>query len=153
MTNTEHLCSELQTLWHEHFPLSKAMGLEVVSFEDHVLTTRAPLSLNTNIHNTAFAGSLYAVEAMTAWGVLYLEIVSAELDASIIHAHGDINFAKTIEEDIVAQSDFSELTHCIDELRDNGKTRMSISTQVFASGDLASEFKGDYLARLNLTDQ
>ena len=118
-----------------------------------MLTTRAPLSLNTNIHNTAFAGSLYAIEAMTAWGVLYLEIVSAKLDASIIHAHGDINFAKTIEEDIVAQSDFSELTHCIDELRDNGKTRMSISTQVFASGDLASEFKGDYLARLNLTDQ
>ena len=78
MTNTEHLCAELQTLWHEHFPLSKAMGLEVVSFEDHVLTTRAPLSLNTNIHNTAFAGSLYAIEAMTAWGVLYLEIVSAK---------------------------------------------------------------------------
>ena len=153
MSNTEHLCQELQTLWHTHFPLSKAMGLEVLSYEHHVLTTRAPLSLNTNIHDTAFAGSLYAIEAMTAWGVLYLEIVSAELNASIIHAHGDINFAKTIQEDIVAQSDFSQLTHCIDELRDNGKTRMSISTQVYAKDELASEFKGDYLARLDRTDQ
>ena len=129
------------------------MGLEVLSFADHILTTRAPLSLNTNIHDTAFAGSLYAIEAMTAWGVLYLEIVSAGLDASIIHAHGDINFAKTIKEDIVAQSDFSQLTECIAELKDSGKTRMSITTQVFADGELASEFKGDYLARLNLTDQ
>ena len=129
------------------------MGLEVLSYDNHVLTTRAPLFLNTNIHDTAFAGSLYAIEAMTAWGVLYLEIVSAELEASIIHAHGDINFAKTIQEDIVAQSDFSQLTHCINELRDNGKTRMSISTQVYANDELASEFKGDYLARLDRTDQ
>lgn len=153
MSNPDDLCQELQSLWHEHFPLSKAMGLEVVRFADHALTTRAPLRLNTNIHDTAFAGSLYAMEAMTAWGVLYLEIVSAGLDASIIHAHGEIDFARTIQEDIVAQADFSDLTHCIDELRDKGKTRMAISTQVFAAGELASAFKGDYLARLNRTDQ
>ena len=141
-------CSDLQTLWHENFPLAKAMGLAVVSYENHVLTTRAPLSLNTNIHKTAFAGSLYAIEAMTAWGVLYLEIAAAGLDASIIHARGEIEFAKTIEEDIVAKSDFSDLQHCIDELKNEGKTRMTINTEVVAVDGLASKFSGDYLARV-----
>lgn len=153
MNNTDALCQNLQTLWHDNFPLSKAMGLEVLSFNNHTLTTRAPLDLNTNIHDTAFAGSLYAIEAMTAWGVLYLEIQAAGLSASIIHAHGNINFAKTITEDIVAVSDFSGLAHHIDELAQTGKTRMSIDTSVAADGETASTFTGDYLARLDLVDQ
>ncbi|NKC00790.1 MAG: hypothetical protein GKR90_20160 [Pseudomonadales bacterium] len=153
MANSEDLCRELQSLWHRNFPLSKAMGLEVVSFSDHVLTTRAPLTPNTNIHNTAFAGSLYAIEAMTAWGVLYLEIESAGLSASIIHAHGDIDFAKTVNEDIVAVSDFSKLTNHIDELAEQGKTRLTIGTTVQTVDGTASQFSGDYLARLERTDQ
>ena len=153
MTNSEALCSELQSLWHENFPLSKAMGLTVVSFTDHVLTTQAPLLGNTNIHNTAFAGSLYAIEAMTAWGLLYLEIVDAGLHASIIHAHGDIDFTKTVNEDIVAVADFSTLTYHIDELAERGKTRLTIAAKVQTKDGVASQFSGDYLARLERTDQ
>ncbi|MDG2278940.1 MAG: YiiD C-terminal domain-containing protein [Pseudomonadales bacterium] len=153
MTNSDDLCRELQSLWHQNFPLSKAMGLTVVSFTDHILTTRAPLLPNTNIHNTAFAGSLYAIEAMTAWGLLYLEIANAGLHASIIHAHGDIDFAKTVNEDIVAMADFSTLTNHIDELAERGKTRLTIAAKVQTKDGVASQFSGDYLARLERTDQ
>lgn len=152
MPNTDALCQELQTLWHVHFPLAKAMGLEVVSFEAHRLTTRAPLVLNTNIHDTAFAGSLYAIQAMTAWGVLHLEIEKAGLSASIIHAHGDIDFAKTVSTDIVAVCDFSDHLDRITELNALGKTRVTLTTSVSASDGVASTFSGDYLARLTRAD-
>jgi thioesterase domain-containing protein len=152
MPNTDALCQELQILWHAHFPLAKAMGLEVISFDAHRLTTRAPLVLNTNIHNTAFAGSLYAIQAMTAWGALYLEIERAELSASIIHAHGDIDFAKTVTTDIVAVCDFSDHLDRISELKTQGKTRVTLTTSVSASQGVASTFSGDYLARLARTD-
>lgn len=153
MSNTDDLCQQLQTLWQVHFPLSKAMGLEVVSFADHCLTTRAPLSLNTNIHDTAFAGSLYAIQAMTAWGALYLEIARAGLSASIIHAHGEIDFAKTVNTDIIAACDFSDHAARIGEFQDTGKIRLTLTTEVSTSDGLASAFSGDYLARRVRADQ
>ena len=76
--NTDALCKDLQSIWDQSFPLCGAMGLTVVSFDNHLLTTEAPLVLNTNIHGTAFAGSLYAIEAITAWGALYLELKCSE---------------------------------------------------------------------------
>ena len=151
--NTDALCKDLQSIWDQSFPLCGAMGLTVVSFENHLLTTQAPLVLNTNIHGTAFAGSLYAIEAITAWGVLYLELKCAGLDASLIHAHGEINFAHTINEDIHATADFSNLLDHIDELTSTGKTRLTIDTEVHAADRIASRFTGDYLARLRRTDQ
>ena len=148
MSTEEH---NLQTLWHSHFPLSKAMGLSVISFQEHVLTTMSPLAANTNIHDTAFAGSLYAQQAMTAWGLLYLEIARAGLDASLIHADGEIKFHKTLTSDIYATSDFNGLEAHLDELAEKGKTRLTLEAQAGSGepgSDPASTFVGTYVARL-----
>jgi thioesterase domain-containing protein len=154
MTDTAALCDNLQTLWHEHFPLSKAMDVQVVSFTDHVLTTRTRLAPNTNIHNSAFAGSLYAIESLTAWGVLYLELEQAGFDASIIHARGNIEFDAPVRDDIIAVSDFSGQEHIFEVLRRTGKARLSLATEVFPAsqppdGSAASHFEGLYVVRLN----
>ena len=141
----------LQTLWHSNFPLSKAMGLTVVSYQQHRLVTRSPLELNTNIHNTAFAGSLYTQLAMTAWGLLHLEIVTAGLDASIIHADGKIDFHSTLETDIYAAGDFSDLSQHVQELQTKGKTRLNMTCVAGSDPDItepSSSFSGTYLARL-----
>lgn len=143
------MCTDLEQLWHQNFPLAKAMGLKAEIFTDHRLTTSAPLVLNTNIHGTAFAGSLYTTLAMTAWGLLHLEIQLAGLEGSIIHAEGNIDFFKTIQTDIVAVSSFADHLSSIDELRDTGQTRLTL-TAVVADGDaVLCQFSGSYLARLN----
>ena len=149
MTDHKQLCQNLQTLWHTDFPLSKAMDMELVSFAGHVITTRAALAPNTNTHGTAFAGSLYAIEALTAWGLLYLELAAAGLDASIIHASGNIEFARPVQEDIVATSDFAGHTETLERLPGAGKVRLTLSTEVRAAGELASRFEGVYVVRLN----
>ena len=152
MNEHAQLCQDLQTLWHEHFPLTRSMEVQVASYTDHVLTTRTPLMPNTNIHNTAFAGSLYAIESLTAWGVLYLELQVAGFDASIIHASGTIKFDSTITTDIVACTDFSGNESIFEELRSTGKARLNLRTQVFSTDNLtepAGEFSGLYVVRLN----
>ncbi len=139
----------LQQIWQDHFPLSKAMGLRVAEYDGAKLTTSTPLHLNTNIHQTAFAGSLYAVQAMTCWGLLYLQLAAQGLDASIIRAHGNINFAKTVQEDIISTAKFSGHEAVLDTLDAKGKVRLEMTAEVIAAGAVASSFTGTYLARLN----
>lgn len=142
-------CRHLEVLWHRDFPIAQAMQVQVEAFDAHSLTTRAPLSPNTNIHGTAFAGSLYALEALTAWGLIYLECRALGMDASIIHANGTINFATTIEEDIVACCHEARMPEHLSTLRSTGKVRFDLTTQVHVDGQLASEFTGNYAVRLN----
>ncbi len=114
-----------------------------------MLTTRTSLTPNTNTHGTAFAGSLYAIEALTAWGLLYLELLEAGFDASIIHANGNIEFAHPVKEDILAQASFVGHEGIFATLRDTGKARLTLTTQVSAGGKVASQFSGLYVVRLN----
>ena len=125
------------------------MGLEVISFENHVLSARAPLDLNTNIHNTGFAGSLYTIQAMTAWGSIYLATRAAGMDAFIILARSEIDYAATVEEDLLATSDLTPHLAFLDQLRDDGKARLDLETFVHTekSGQ-ASTFKGRYVTRI-----
>lgn len=149
MTDLDPLCQELQDLWHHDFPLSKAMDMHVANFAGHVITTHTSLKPNTNTHGTAFAGSLYAIEALTAWGLLYLELAHAGLDGSIIHASGNIEFAKPVTEDIVATASFTAHGNAMDELRQTGKLRLQLVTEVIVEDAIASRFEGLYVVRLN----
>ena len=149
MTDLERHCHELQKVWDEHFPMVRAMGVKVGQYDNHTLTTHTPLVGNTNIHGTAFAGSLYAIEALTAWGLLYLEIAMAGLDASIIHAAGNIEFSETVNGEIVAVSRLGEHTSAMEELAANGKIRLELASEVITEGRVASRFRGDYAVRLD----
>ena len=147
--NQETLLSErLEALWVRDFPLTEAMGMKVDSYRDHVLTTRSALKPNnTNTHGTAFGGSLYAIEALTAWSLLWLEMEAAGLSGSIIHARGNIEFKRTIREDIVAVADFSAHTEALQALARHGRMRTTLVTEVYTEGELASRFEGEYTAR------
>lgn len=80
----------LEGLIRDHIPLSRALDFRVAALDAGSIEVIAPLEPNINIHGSAFAGSLYAVAMLTAWGLcthlfqragLYVELVVA--DASI----------------------------------------------------------------------
>lgn len=150
MNHVTGLRQELEALWASDFPLSRAMGMEVVSFAGHVLTTRSSLEPNnTNTHGTAFGGSLYAIEALTAWSLFWLEMRAAGLSGSIIHARGNVEFARTVREDIVAVADFSGHLPTLETLATEGRARVTLVTEIRVRGQLASRFEGEYTARLD----
>ncbi len=152
MTDTQQLCQDLEALWHAEFPLTRTMQVEVVDYANHVLTVRAPVTPNRNIHNTAFAGSLYAIEALAAWGLLYLELQVAGHDASIVHAEGHIDFSAPVVDDIVARADFSGSAHHLEELASTGKTRLTLASELVTQDGVASRFSGLFVVRANRPD-
>ncbi|MGB0997034.1 MAG: YiiD C-terminal domain-containing protein [Pseudomonadales bacterium] len=150
MTELNDLCTSLQTIWHEQIPLSKAMDMQIVSFADNVLTCRASLGPNVNVHGTAFAGSLYAVQALTGWGMVHLQLQLNELDASIVIANGCIDYATPVAEDIVVQCSFGEHEAEMEKLKTTGKARFQLACNVLLdNGSSAGGFSGLYAVRLN----
>ena len=150
MTDMDTLCQNLEAIWHEQIPLSKAMTMKIENFRNHVLTTHAGLAPNVNVHGTAFAGSLYAIQALTGWGMMHLQLKLNDLDASIVIANGQIDYARPVAEDIHVTCSFGEHLKEFEKLKTTGKGRFPLSTKVLlADGAEAGGFSGLYAVRLN----
>lgn len=67
---SQYLNSEAQEI-HNHIQETQTparlLGIRVDNLTQDSLTLSAPLSLNTNVHGTAFAGSLYAVGVLCSY--------------------------------------------------------------------------------------
>lgn len=148
--DTKALCEQLHSTWYQQIPLSQAMQMRIADFDGQVLTTEASLAPNVNVHGTAFAGSLYAIQALTGWGMMHLQLALNGLDASIVIASGQINYAKPVAQDIRVRCSFGDHLAEMETLQANGKGRFPLTCQVLlADGNPAGEFSGDYAVRLN----
>jgi thioesterase domain-containing protein len=102
------------------------------------------------VHGTAFAGSLYAIQALTGWGMMHLQLKLNVLDASIVIASGQINYAKPVAEDIFVRCSFGQHHDEMTKLKTSGKGRFPLVCEVLlADGSRAGEFSGVYAVRLN----
>ncbi len=150
MTELHDLCTDLQAIWYQQIPLSEAMDMRIVDFADNTLTCCASLAPNVNVHGTAFAGSLYAVQALTGWGMMHLQLQLHELDASIVIANGQIDYAKPVAEKIVVSCSFAGQEAAMDNLQKSGKGRFQLTSKVqLSDGSSAGSFSGLYAVRLN----
>ena len=150
MTELHDLCTDLQAIWYQQIPLSKAMDMRIVDFADNTLTCCASLAPNVNVHGTAFAGSLYAVQALTGWGMMHLQLQLHELDASIVIANGQLDYAKPVAEEIVVSCSFAGQEAAMDNLQKSGKGRFQLTSKVqLSDGSSAGSFSGLYAVRLN----
>ena len=78
------LPDQLERYLHEHIPLSKAMGVSVLSVGEEAVTLRAPLAPNINHRETVFGGSASALAILAAWSLLHtrLDRKSTRLNSS-----------------------------------------------------------------------
>ncbi len=146
--NPNTLTDELQEIWHNEIPLSKNMELSIVSFANNQLITRASLAPNVNVHGTAFAGSLYAVQALTGWGMMHLQTQMLGVDASILIANGNIDYSLPVKQDIISICQFDGYESEIKSLLDNGKARFHLKCAVGIGDAVASSFDGVYAVKI-----
>ena len=147
---TSSYVEELEALWQSDFPLNRSMRLTVADYKPGLIQTKAPLEGNTNTHGTAFAGSLYALQALSAWGLIWLELRRAGIDASIIHASGDIKFHAPLGTDIAIQCHWSDYPQLLAQLRDTGRIKFELHTTVALGAEHCAEFSGVYVVRKEL---
>ena len=143
------ICAELQTTWHAEIPISAAMGTEVVSYADNEFVVRAGLEPNINVHGTAFAGSLYAICALTGWGMVWLKLREAGLDGHIVLAEGRIEYGRAVTGDIVCSCRFDPEVQGpgLAAFAKSPRTMLALSCTIDTRGKQAVRFEGIYAIR------
>ncbi len=144
------LCEQLQATWYEKIPITNSLGVRVAGFDGSVLTVKADFDANINLHGTAFAGSLYAVNALCGWSMIHLQLALAEMPGSIVLVEGNIRYAAPVRESILATclwEDQGEVIRALKRGRKRG--RIEVASTVEQDGQSAACFQGRYAIRID----
>jgi thioesterase domain-containing protein len=151
MTTTESQAAHLQTVLHHDIPLTRDMGMKVISWQNHQLRLHLPLAQNINHKSTLFGGSLYCGAVLAGWGWLYLRLKEAGIDdGHIVIQDGQIQYPLPVKRDGVAICDApDEATwdRFVKMYQRRGRARLALATRIVAenSDQTAVEFLGQYV--------
>ena len=144
---TDNALREAEKFFHERIPLTRAMGLRVISDQTHRFALEAPVALNYNHLHTAFGGSINAVATLAGYGFLWLALDDEA--AHVVVGSSSIRFLQPVRESIRAvciQPPTDELAAFHERLRGKGKARITLSVRVEEKGILAADFEGVFVA-------
>ena len=133
--------AELEARIRDGIPLSKQMDFCVRSLSENSITVSGGAEQNLNVHGTAFAGSLYAVATLAAWGLVQSQLPA---NADLVLAKGEIRYLKPVVGDIVAQCHIESeaFKAFLSALQQKGKARLTATATIPAANGNGAEFKG-----------
>lgn len=140
--------SAAEKFLHEQIPITRAMGLRVVTNDESGFTVEAPVALNLNHLRTAFGGSINAVATLAAYGLLWMELNDAA--AHVVVAESSIRFLRPVRETIRAtclRPDATSLATFRDQFAEKRNARITLRVNVIEAGEIAAEFEGRFVAR------
>lgn len=133
-------------------PPVAALDPAIATWGDGRLRLSAPLSANVNDKGCAFGGSLVSLMTIGAWGLVFLELAQAGIDADIYVADSRVRYLKPVFEDIVVDASFDdagERATLVDTLRKQGRASIRLKSEsLLADGGVAASFVGRYVAIL-----
>ena len=142
------MLAEAEKFLHEQIPITRAMGLRVVANDESGFVVEAPVALNSNHLRTAFGGSINAVATLAGYGFLWMELEDAA--SHVVVAESSIKFLQPVREMIRAsclRPDAHTLTAFRGQFAEKGKARITLRVNVTEAGEIAAEFKGQFVAR------
>lgn len=151
MTTNDSIPQMLEAVLHRDIPLTRDMGIKVISWHDHSLRLHLPLEPNINHKSTLFGGSLYCGAVLAGWGWLYLRLKEAGIeDGHIVIHEGQISYPLPVKRDGEAICDAPDEATWDKFLRmyqRRGRARLALNTRIIAEGseDSAVEFVGQYV--------
>ena len=91
---------ELERRIREGISVSAQMGFRVLELTENAISVCGGGDENVNVHGTAFAGSLYAICTLSAWGLIHSRLPK---NAALVMAKGSIRYLRPVIGDIIAQ--------------------------------------------------
>ena len=85
-------------------PPVAALQPRVLAWEDGALRLLAPLAANINDKGNAFGGSLCSLMTIAGWGLAFLQLAEAGLEADIYVADTRIRYLKPVYEDLLVEA-------------------------------------------------
>ncbi|WP_296260062.1 MULTISPECIES: YiiD C-terminal domain-containing protein [unclassified Pseudomonas] len=142
---------QLEDVLHQDIPLTRDMGMQVISWQNHQLRLHLPLAQNINHTSTLFGGSLYCGAVLAGWGWLYLRLKEVGItDGHIVIQEGQISYPLPVKRDGVAicvAPDDAIWDKFVKMYQRRGRARLALNTQIVAEGseESAVEFVGQYV--------
>ncbi len=130
VAHLQKVCDILQKTWHSTIPLSKAMNIGISYFDREILVTHCDSEFNKNLHNTMFAGSIYALATLTGWGWVYLQLIENDGQGDIVLADANIKYFAPIEGVVSAKTSVEAVKGDTKMLQKNKKSRFTIEVRV-----------------------
>jgi thioesterase domain-containing protein len=131
-------------------PPVAAMAPVVEDWNDGQLRLRAPLAANVNDKGCAFGGSLNSLMTLSAWGLVFLELAQAGMEADIFVADNRVRYLKPVFQDLVVQAHFDdpgERAALAAQLRQQGRASVRLEARTLLDdGGVAATFVGRYVA-------
>ena len=151
MTMSDPTSWLLEEVLHQDIPLTRDMGVKVLSWQNHSLRLHLPLEPNINHKSTLFGGSLYCGAVLAGWGWLYLRLKEAGIDdGHIVIQEGQISYPLPVKSDGIAICDAPDdatWERFVKMYQRRGRARLSLATRIVAEGsdESAVEFVGQYV--------
>ena len=140
---------EFQRFLHHNIPAARALGIEVLRFDDDEVRMRMPIGLNHNDKFTAFGGSIGSLFMLCGWARVLRLARRAEPASEAVIARSSITFKVPVIQDFeVVCAGFSqgEAKRFLERLRKRGRSRIDLYLPLVAGGTEAAAFHGTYLA-------
>lgn len=141
---------DLTRFLHEQIPISRHLGVSVLSYDGRSLRLSAPLSSNVNHASTAFGGSLSAVAILAGWTLLHLKLRELKLDdAHLVIQRSEIDFREPVDTDLIAVAtlpDEADWVRFLATLRRHRRARVRVRGDLDGGARAAGSFEGVYVA-------
>ncbi|GKX55801.1 GNAT family N-acetyltransferase [Leminorella grimontii] len=138
-------CAELQNAWHGSIPLSEKMGVRIVQYTGQRFITTMSQSVNTNLHQTQFAGSLFSLATLTGWGLIWLLLQEQRLGGAIVLVDAHVRYHKPVSGRAIATAERGSVKGDLDRLAKGRKARVQLEVHVCGEGDVGCVFEGTYM--------
>ena len=146
--NAPDRLQETEKFLHEQIPLTRAMEVQVESYDDGQLILIAPLAANHNHLGTAFGGSLAALVMLAGYALLWLEL--GDRDAHLVISESALKFRRPVSGTLRAicqRPDEGTMWAFKAEFAAKGKARLRLAVVIEDEGQTAVAFEGAYVAR------
>lgn len=140
---------KIESYLHEKIPITRAMGVQVVSAQPDRIVVSAALAPNINHKGTAFGGSLDAVCAVACWSMVYFNLVQLPARYEIVLADSQIKYQAPIQADFEVtclRCDEADWARFSQVLNRKGKARVHLEAYIGDPEQPAVHFAGTFVA-------
>ena len=138
---------DTEAAFHRMIPITKAMGMRVVSCVNGLLVLEAPLNLNHNHLGTAFGGSLNTMAILASYGLLWLEL--GDPGCHVVIRESSVSYLRPVTKDIRAicrRPDDATMAEFKERFLRKDRARLRLQASIVQDGEECVRFEGEFVA-------
>lgn len=138
---------QLESIVHQEIPITQALGIRINQLTDTAITVSAPFSANKNIHNTAFAGSIYTVATIAGWSLVNNLASINGIEGSVVLAKAEMQYKKPINGDIIATcqlKDTTALATFLNSFQRKNRARITVTIELIEDSETKATLTANF---------